>query len=125
MASLAWLCELLEVEGVMHLIGSNGFYRRGEPRALYDQQPVDAEAVVSACQAAWQVTGDVRFRRWAKMGYRWFLGDNAGGRSMIDDASGGCYDGLTPSGVNTNQGAESLLAWLSAQLDMTEAGLLE
>ena len=36
-------------------------------------------------------------------------------------ATGGCYDGLTPEGLNQNQGAESTLAFLSAQLTVIGA----
>lgn len=31
---------------------------------------------------------------------------------MIDPATGGCFDGLLPDGVNRNQGAESTIAGL-------------
>ncbi len=124
LASLAWLCEVLESDGVMSLIGSDGFYPQGGRRAVYDQQAIDAEATLSACLAAMEISDDSRFRRWAIMAFGWFTGQNVGHRSMIEAVSGGCYDGLTPAGVNTNQGAESLLAWLLAQEDMAEAGLL-
>ncbi|MDE3074279.1 MAG: hypothetical protein KGJ86_02530 [Chloroflexota bacterium] len=122
--SLAWLCRQMEAGGVMSLIGSQGFYPRGGHRAVYDQQAVCAAATVSACLAAAADSGDARFRRWAEMAFGWFTGANVGGRSMIDQETGGCYDGLCEDGVNLNQGAESLLAWLLAQEDMMEAGLI-
>lgn len=123
--TLAWLCQQMETDdGLISLIGSNGFYTRGGPRAVYDQQAVDAEATLSTCLMAWQLSGDERFRRWAEMSYGWFLGRNVGKQPMVDPETGGCFDGLTPTGVNTNQGAESLLAWLMAEEDMMEAGLI-
>ncbi len=101
LASLAWLCEQMETDGVMSLIGSNGFYHRGGPRAVYDQQSVDAQATLAACLLAWRTSGDERFRRWADMAYGWFLGRNVGHRQMIDEETGGCYDGLTPVTAST------------------------
>ncbi len=39
---------------------------------------------------------------------------------MLDFTTRGCYDGLQSSGVNPNQGAESLLSWLLSLLIMHE-----
>jgi hypothetical protein len=33
---------------------------------------------------------------------------------LYDDSTGACYDGITPEGLNENQGAESTLAFLLA-----------
>ncbi|MGH2470228.1 MAG: glycosyl transferase family 1, partial [Chloroflexota bacterium] len=121
--ALAWLCGVMEVDGVMSLIGNQGFYPRGGYRAVYDQQPVDAQAALAACLAAFEVSGDARFQRWARLAFGWFTGANPTHLSLIDDDSGGCADGLLEKGVNANQGAESLLAWLLAQEDVAEAGL--
>jgi len=120
--SLAWLCGVLEVDGCISLIGNRGWYPRGGPRAVYDQQAVDASALVSACAVAHRLSGDGRFRRWAELGYSWFEGNNVGRRPMVDPETGGCCDGLEAGGVNLNQGAESLLAWLLAWEDMAEQG---
>lgn len=118
--SLAWLCGVMEVDGVVSLIGNHGWFTRGGTRAVFDQQPVDAAALVSACCAAYARSGEERFRRWAQLAYGWFTGQNVLGTSLIDPETGGCFDGLQASGPNENQGAESLLAWLSASLDMLE-----
>jgi hypothetical protein len=45
---------------------------------------------------------------------RWFLGRNDLAVDVADPARGACRDGITPSGVNTNEGAESTLMWLIA-----------
>ena len=55
-----------------------------------------------------------RYRRAAEAAYAWFLGRNDLGRAIADPQEGGSCDGLTPVGVNTNQGAESTLMWLTA-----------
>jgi hypothetical protein len=46
--------------------------------------------------------------------YDWFLGRNDGDVVIALPEPGACQDGLTPSGVNGNQGAESSLMWLIA-----------
>jgi len=120
--SLAWLCGELIVDGRLELVGNRGWYPRGGVRAPFDQQPVDAAAMIEACAEGFRASGDERFRTWAELSLAWFEGRNASGRPMVDADSGGCYDGLEEHGVNQNQGAESLLAWLSAQEDALEAG---
>jgi hypothetical protein len=118
--ALAWLCEVMEVDGCISVIGNDGWYRRGGSRAVFDQQAVDAAALASACVDAFRASEDERFRRWATLAYQWFAGRNVRNQPMIDPETGGCYDGLRPDGVNPNQGAESLLAWLLAWEDMAE-----
>jgi hypothetical protein len=125
LASLDWLCGVMDQEGVLSLIGNDGWYVRGGRRAVFDQQAVDAAALSSACVSAYRATGQARYRRWARMAYRWFVGENVTRERMIDSETGGCYDGLRPDGHNPNQGAESLLAWLSAHEDMLELGWLD
>lgn len=56
-------------------IGSNGFYQRGGERARFDQQPVEAQAAVSACLEAFRITGDKRWRTEARRAFQWFLQD--------------------------------------------------
>ena len=56
---LRWLTELQTSEnGHFRPIGSNGFYRRGGTRANFDQQPIEAQAMVSASLEAYRVTSD-------------------------------------------------------------------
>ncbi len=51
--SLEWLVSIQRsADGYFAPIGSNGFYERGAPRASFDQQPVEACAMVSACLEA-------------------------------------------------------------------------
>jgi len=91
---------------------------RGGERARFDQQPVDADALVRACLAAWQATGEDRYREWAVLSLDWFLGKNVHGLALYDPATGGCSDALIAEGVNLNQGAESTIAFLDAYLAM-------
>ena len=119
--SLAFLAEVVMPHDRLELVGSDGWYPRGGVKAPFDQQPVDADSFLSACVAAYQLTGTQHYRDWALTAFDWFLGRNVHGLPLYDPATGGCYDGLTPEGVNQNQGAESTLAFLSAQLTVISA----
>ncbi len=102
-------------------IGSNGFYQRGGERALFDQQPVEAQAMVSACLEAYRITGDRRWHKDARRAFAWFLGRNDLSLSIYDPITGGCRDGLHPDRPNSNQGAESTLAFLQCLLELPTA----
>jgi glycosyltransferase involved in cell wall biosynthesis len=119
--SLSWLADLqrADAEGGHFIpIGSNGFYQRGGERARFDQQPVEAQAMVSACLEAYRITGDNRWRREARRAFEWFLGRNDLNLPIYDPTTGGCRDGLHPDRPNENQGAESTLAFLQALLEL-------
>jgi hypothetical protein len=53
--------------------------------------------------------------------YLWFLGENSLRVPLYDPETKGCADGLQPSGVNRNQGAESTLAYLISHLAVLQA----
>jgi glycosyltransferase involved in cell wall biosynthesis len=119
--SLGWLAELQRSApdgGHFVPIGSNGFYRRGGERARFDQQPIEARAMVSASLEAYRSTGDARWRKEVRRAFEWFLGRNDLNLSLYDPNTGGCYDGLHPDRVNKNQGAESTLAFLQTLLEL-------
>ncbi len=117
--SLRWLADLQRVEaGHFVPIGSNGFYPRGGERARFDQQPVEAQAMVSACLEAARITGDKLWRKEARRAFEWFLGRNDLNLPIYDPTTGGCRDGLHPDRPNENQGAESTLAFLQSLLEM-------
>lgn len=110
--SLRWLASIQKTQaGCFRPIGSNGFYQRDGARADFDQQPVEAQAMVSACLEAFRSTQDAMWMREAKRAFEWFLGRNDLGTPLYDSATGGCGDGLHHDRVNENQGAESSLAF--------------
>jgi len=112
---LDWLVAAQTADGGhFSPIGSDGWWPHGGPRAAYDQQPIEATALLLAAEAAFEATGDGRHRLTMEWAYSWFLGRNDGGRSVALPVTGAGHDGLTPSGVNLNQGAESTLMWLIA-----------
>jgi len=121
--SLDWLVRVqTDEQGHLVPIGSNGFWRRGQQRARFDQQPVEAHTMVSACLDAWRATGDARWRLEARRAFEWFLGRNDLGLPLYDAATGGCRDGLHPDRVNQNQGAESTLSFHIALEEMHQSG---
>jgi glycosyltransferase involved in cell wall biosynthesis len=120
--SLEWLASLQSSDdGGFAPIGSNGFYVRGGTRADFDQQPVEACSMVSACLDAHRVTGQKRWAEHARRAFDWFLGHNALKSSLYDPSTGGCRDGLHATRMNENQGAESTLSFLTALVEMRAA----
>jgi glycosyltransferase involved in cell wall biosynthesis len=119
--SLTWLADLQRDKtngGHFVPIGSNGFYQRGRKRARFDQQPVEAQAMVSACLEAHRITGDKNWYKEGRRAFDWFLGRNDLHLPIYDPTTGGCRDGLHPDRPNENQGAESSLAFLQAMLEL-------
>ncbi len=110
----------------LSVIGNDGWLPQNQNRAAFDQQPLEAYALVDACLDA------ARFAKkhsdlhenpdhWEQQAwtcFTWFLGNNDARRTLIDPHTGGCCDGLHPGGVNRNQGAESTLAYLLSVLEL-------
>ena len=120
--SLRWLASLQTTQaGCFRPIGSNGFYQKGGVRADFDQQPVEAQAMVAACHEAFRATGDAKWKEEAKRAFEWFLGRNDRGTALYDFTSGGCSDGLHVDRISENQGAESTLAFHLSLAEMTQA----
>jgi len=92
----------------------NGWWPRDGIRSRFDQQPIEASALLLAAQAAFAATGQSRYGDAVDRAYGWFLGANDGSVPVAEPSRGACFDALTPTGVNANQGAESTLAWLLA-----------
>ena len=118
--TLEFLEKTLTLNGRLSIVGSRGWYRRGGPRAQYDQQPIDAAAMVLAYQSAYWVTGEKEYLKKMRLAFGWFLGENDMGMSLYDHETKGCADGLLPEGVSLNQGGESTVSFLMALLAMIE-----
>ncbi len=117
--SFGFLVETVLWQGrCLRVVGNRGWWGRSGQRAWFDEQPVDAAKVVLAAAGAWRATAAADYLRLAETAFTWFLGRNHHGLPLYDAATGGCRDGLTPEGVNLNQGAESLLAYLLSYLEL-------
>ncbi len=99
-----------ETSGDGHLsftpVGGRG---PGEPGG-FDQQPLEAWALADAAREAHRASGDYEWVQVARRAVAWFAGENDHGLPMWDPATGAAFDGLTPDGVNLNEGTESTLA---------------
>ncbi|MEX2573647.1 MAG: glycosyltransferase family 4 protein [Balneolaceae bacterium] len=115
--SLKWLLDIQTGQdhaGQDYLVpvGNQGWYTRGSKKARFDQQPIEANALIEACIAAFQVNRDRYWLDQATMCFRWYLGQNDLHLPLYDVKTGGCRDGLESDGVNQNEGAESTLSWM-------------
>ncbi|GIQ61537.1 glycosyl transferase [Paenibacillus cisolokensis] len=110
--SLDFLIRLSTNEkGQIRPVGNKGWCGR-ESRALWDQQPIDVMKLCLAAAKAFQITGTTRYAEIAAKCRDWFYGENDAGVSMVNAAEGSCYDGLTDTGPNLNQGAEAVISYL-------------
>jgi hypothetical protein len=113
-----------EAESVFWPVGNEGWYPRGEEKALYDQQPIEAVTMAEAALAAFELHGDEEYLDAFGRSYGWFHGRNSLHQPLVDIHSGACCDGLQATGVNCNQGAESTLAHLWTELLNSEISQL-
>ncbi len=116
--SLAFLSKTCFMGDIYAPIGQSGWHNKNGPRALFDQQPEDVFSMMHALQSAYNLTHNKAYLRQAEKVFSWFMGNNLVGERIYDDQTSGCYDGLTPQGVNLNEGAESTLSFLSARIIM-------
>lgn len=112
LSMLRWLLTLQTIGGHLSLIPASG-WAVGEVLPGFDQQSIEVAALIDACAGAWEVTRDESWLSAIDLGRRWFEGSNDSSARMYDPDTGAGFDGLTPTGVNLNCGAESTLAYLS------------
>jgi glycosyltransferase involved in cell wall biosynthesis len=117
LATLDWICGKQTSErGLYRPVGHESFHRAYAEPLPFDQQPIEAWSTIDACAAALAVSGDAKWRERALAAWRWYLGDNDIGEPLADPATGECFDGIHPTCVNRNRGAESILSFqLAAQ----------
>jgi hypothetical protein len=113
---LEWLRDI-QIEpsgGWFTPVGNQGWYPKDGSKAQYDQQPLEAAAMIGACIEAYECTQREDWVQLASTCFNWFLGKNDQQIKLYDHTSGGCRDGLMQNGVNENQGAESTLSYLTS-----------
>jgi len=119
--ALTWLLEKQKApDGHLSVIGNLNWHNRDGLTSNFDQQPIEVMCLIGACAEAFRSTGE---KEWLDQGYRclgWFLGSNDLNEQIYDFKTGGCCDGIQPTGVNANQGAESTLSWLISLISMYE-----
>ena len=118
--SMDFLLKTQMIDGVFVPIGNDGWFKHGGKRAFYDQQPLEAAALVEAAIDAYCVTKEKDYLQVADKAFEWFLGKNSRNVVVYDHVTGGCCDGLGTNKVNMNQGAESSVSYLLARLKLEE-----
>ena len=119
LTSLKWLYQIqLAPDGHLSIIGNDGWFEKGKSKADFDQQPLEAYAMVHSYLTAATITNDQEWAKRAWVCFKWFTGSNDTGIPLYHAETGGCQDGLEPAGPNKNQGAESSLAYLISVLEL-------
>jgi glycosyltransferase involved in cell wall biosynthesis len=119
--SLTFLDKETLDQGYYNPIGNDGWFYKNQDKAIFDQQAIETMAAVMMYFQAFEVTEDVVYIEKMFKTYLWFLGENALRIPLYDHETNGCCDGLTPHGINRNQGAESTLAYFISHLTVLKA----
>jgi len=112
--SLSFLVDVEFSGGMLVPVGSEGWYPRKGIKAEFDQLPVEAGSAVEALAIAAKAVGSSHYWDLALEALEWYHGRNQKDVKLYDARTGACYDGITPAGLNLNQGAESTLSYLLA-----------
>jgi len=118
--SFDWLDKISQEKGRPAPIGQNGWYCFGQEKALFDQQPLEAADMVMAAAALYRINRKKHNLTRAIVWMSWYFGNNLWQLSLINPATKGIFDALTPGGVNENQGAESTVTFLMAYLSLSQ-----
>ena len=108
-------------DGHLSVIGNRQWFVKDKERSIYAQQPIDAMAMVLMYHQAFVITQETEYLDKLFTSFMWFLGENDLRMSLYDFETKGCCDGFEEDGVNRNQGAESLLAYLISHLTVLQA----
>jgi hypothetical protein len=116
--SLDFVLKVQMIDDKFVPIGNRGWYNKGSERAIYDQQSVEASCMVEAALMAFRVTGEANYQKAAYTMFEWFFGRNTKGLAVYNSETGGCHDGITPDGLNLNEGAEATVSYIMARLEL-------
>jgi glycosyltransferase involved in cell wall biosynthesis len=118
-SSLEWLIDKqISPEGHISIIGNHKWHTKNGEKSKFDQQPIETMNLVIACSTVFKYTGEKKWIDNARKCFSWFLGQNDLGAQLYNYQTGGCKDGLHSMGTNSNEGAESTLAWLISLITM-------
>ena len=83
--SLNWLLDKqISPEGHLTIIGNDGWLKRNGSRANFDQQPVEAAALIDACFEAYRLNEDEKYLKKIDLIFNWFLGQNDLGQPLYN-----------------------------------------
>ena len=101
-------------------IGSNGWYPKGGTPSRDNQQPIEAGTTFDFFLDYYQAFPDRLSLAQVAAPYLWFWGKNTL-RVQLAQPDGASYDSLFLKGPNKNCGAESMLAYLWAEVRLRDA----
>lgn len=113
-----WKCNYDFEKDYFDFVGQNGWYKKNDKKAAYDQQPLEAAAAADAFIFAYRTTKNEDYLRFAVIAFEWFFGRNRNHKELYDNKTKGVYDGLTKVGVNLNEGSESVICFLIANISL-------
>ncbi|MBR9706168.1 hypothetical protein GOV14_03980 [Candidatus Pacearchaeota archaeon] len=87
-------------------IGNKGWFQKGSVPSLLHEQSIEAGVMAEACV-------DAGLDKQAQIAFSWFHGNNSINHDMRSQHNS-IYDAITETGVNKNQGAESIISYLMA-----------
>lgn len=120
-SSMEFLESVTMPDGHLSIIGNKKWYKYGKERSKFNQQAVDALAMVLLFYEVYIITGDDVYLYKMYRCFLWFFGENDMNKTMYDYETKGCFDGLHEDGANRNEGAESTLAYLISYLTLINA----
>lgn len=95
-------------------IGRKSKLSKVHKKVEFDQYAIDMLPLVLIYEQLFKLTGDATYMKKMKSAFMWYMGDNSLRKSLYDHSYGGCCQSLTTTGVSTQEGADSGLAfWLS------------
>ena len=121
---LHFLNSTCKHDGLPCPIGNEHWFKRGQQKSIYAQQPIDVAYQVLANCVAYSKNTNLDHLHEANTYMRWFWGHNTADRSLIDEIHERCLDGIDESGVSRNSGSECIVCYLLAQkiFEVTQKG---
>lgn len=120
-ASTAFLLATTVRDHVFIPIGSSGWYSQGGSPSVDNQQPIEAGVTFDFLLAYQHSFASSVAPEVVAAPYLWFYGKNTHSQLLVVEEEGASFDGLFLNGPNRNCGAESMLAYLWAELRLREA----
>ncbi|PKM72081.1 MAG: glycosyltransferase [Firmicutes bacterium HGW-Firmicutes-16] len=116
--SLQFLEGKTFTEGYFRPIGKNGLQNSENEAFQFDEQTLEASEATSAYIEAFLVTNNIEYIAKAKTCFLWYVGKNSRNLTLLDDETGGCYDGIEIDRLNPNQSAVSIISFWTAYLEI-------
>lgn len=119
--SAQFLLQATAENNIFMPIGSVGWYPQGGQPSRDNQQPIEAGLTLDFLleyQASFPANVTVEQ---VAAPYLWFYGQNDHSTLLVDSSASAAFDGLFIDHINTNCGAESLLAYLGSEVRMAAA----